>query len=65
MKSCHFNQKPLPIDFKKLKAFSKFSKLKTISVTYIATQIPEKQIHELSLLFKQIDVNSDGFITVE
>jgi hypothetical protein len=43
----------------------KIIKLKTISVTYIATQIPEKQIHELSLLFKQIDVNSDGFITVE
>jgi hypothetical protein len=38
---------PLPIDFKKLRAFSKFSKvffcikkLKTLSVTFIASQIP-------------------------
>ena len=40
-------------------------KLKTLSVTYIATQVPEKQIHELGMLFKQIDKNCDGFITVE
>jgi hypothetical protein len=41
------------------------SQLKTISVAYIASQVPEKQIHDLGLLFKQIDTNCDGFITIE
>lgn len=71
MKAGKPNTNPLPIDFKKLQSFSKFSKvflslkkLKTLSVTFIASQIPEKEIHELGLVFKQIDTNSDGYITV-
>mgnify|MGYP002344438131 CR=1 FL=1 len=73
MKAGKANTTRLAIDFKKLRAFSKFSKvfffiviqLKTLSVTFIASQIPEKQIHDLGLLFKQIDTNCDGYITVE
>jgi calcium-dependent protein kinase len=65
MKSGKASTVPLQLDFKKLKEFSKFSKLKTLSVSFIASQIPEKQIHELGLLFKQIDANCDGYITVD
>ena len=72
MKAGKASTTPLPIQFKKLKAFSKFSKvslfltqLKTLSATFIASQIPEKQIHDLGLLFKQIDTSGDGFITLE
>jgi len=64
MKAGKASTVPLAIDFKKFRAFSKFSKLKTLSVAFIASQIPEKQIHELGLLFKQIDANCDGYITV-
>ena len=34
-------------------------------MTYIATQLPEKKIHHLGVLFEQIDTNSDGYLTVE
>lgn len=34
-------------------------------MTFIASQIPEKQIHDLGILFKQIDSNCDGYITVD
>jgi calcium-dependent protein kinase len=40
-------------------------KLKSLAVTYIATQLPEKDIHHLGLLFSQIDTNSDGYLTIE
>ncbi len=33
-------------------------------MTFIATQLPEKDIHHLGKLFAQIDTNSDGFLTV-
>lgn len=39
--------------------------LKALAVTFIATQLPEKNIHSLGLLFEQIDTNSDGFLTIE
>ena len=34
-------------------------------MTYIATQLPEKDIHHLGILFEQIDTNSDGYLTVD
>lgn len=55
----------LHLDFKKLKNFSNFSKLKALAVTYIATQLPEKDIHHLGKLFQQIDTNSDGYLTID
>lgn len=54
----------LQLDFKRLRNFSNFSKLKALAVTFIATQLPEKDIHSLGLLFEQIDTNSDGFLTI-
>lgn len=58
-------QTKLTIDFKKMRNFSSFSKFKTMIMTYIATQLPEKEIHHLGVLFEQIDTNSDGYLTVE
>jgi len=55
----------LTLDFKKMKTFSNFSKFKTLIMTYISTQLPEKDIHHLGVLFEQIDTNSDGFLTVD
>jgi hypothetical protein len=40
-------------------------KFKALAVTYIATQLPEKDIHHLGQLFEQIDTNADGYLTVE
>jgi Ca2+-binding EF-hand superfamily protein len=34
-------------------------------MTYIATQLPEKEIHHLGVLFEQIDTNSDGYLTID
>lgn len=34
-------------------------------MSYIAAQLPEKDIHQLGKLFEQIDTNSDGFLTVD
>lgn len=39
--------------------------LKTFAVSCIASQMSGKQIEKLGNLFKQIDVNSDGFITTK
>ncbi len=50
---------PLKLNFGKMSNFSKFSKLKTLAVTYIASQLPEKDIEKLGALFKQIDANHD------
>jgi serine/threonine protein kinase len=59
------SHEPLKIDFKKLREFSSFSKLKALAVSYIATQLPEKDIHQLGILFEQIDTNSDGYLSIE
>jgi calcium-dependent protein kinase len=59
------NSTPLKLKFNKMSNFSKFSKLKTLAVTYIASQLPEKDIEKLGALFKQIDANHDGFLTVD
>lgn len=53
----------LKLDFKKMRNFINFSKLKALAITYIATQLPEKDIHHLGQLFNQIDTNSDGYLT--
>lgn len=40
-------------------------KFKTMAMTYIATQLPDKEIHQLGVLFEQIDTNSDGYLTLD
>jgi Ca2+-binding EF-hand superfamily protein len=34
-------------------------------VTYIASQLPGKEIEKLGNLFRQVDLNHDGFITTK
>ena len=34
-------------------------------MAYIASQLPEKQIHALGQTFKQVDKNSDGYLTID
>ena len=55
----------MKLNFNKLASFSKFSKMKTLAVTYIASQLPEKEIEKLATLFKQLDLNHDGFLSME
>jgi hypothetical protein len=38
------NNAPLKLNFNKMSNFTKFSKLKSLAVTYIASQLPEKDI---------------------
>lgn len=34
-------------------------------ITYIASQLPEKEIHELGKVFEQVDKNNDGYLTID
>lgn len=56
---------PLKLNVGSLKNFCSYSKLKKIAVTLIATQLQEKDILELGNLFKQIDKNGDGTLSLE
>jgi calcium-dependent protein kinase len=56
---------PLKLNFSKMAAFSKFSKIKKLAATYIATQLSEKEVENLGNLFRQIDLNHDGEISIE
>lgn len=53
------------MNFSSLKTFCSFSKIKKLAVTLVATQLQEKDILELGRLFKQIDKNGDGTISLE
>lgn len=39
--------------------------IKKLAATYIATQLSEKEIENLGNLFRQIDLNHDGEISIE
>lgn len=56
---------PLTFNFNALKTFCSYSKFKKLAVTLIATQLQEKDILELGKVFKQIDKNGDGMISLE
>ena len=45
---------------KNLKAFSEAQKLKKAVLTYIATQLSEKELAPLRAMFKTLDANGDG-----
>lgn len=55
----------LVLDYKKMKKFSNFSRLKAVVLAFISSQLPCKEIEHLSLLFKQIDSNNDGYLSVD
>lgn len=59
------SNEPLKININRMKAFTTFGKLKKIAVMMIATQVNERDISELGSIFKSIDVNSDGVLTLE
>jgi len=40
------------LDYKKMKKFSNFSRLKAVVLAFIASQLPCKEIEHVSLLFK-------------
>ena len=53
-------------------SFAKFSKvilfrsqIKKLAATFIATQLSEKEVEDLGNLFRQIDLNHDGEISIE
>lgn len=39
-------------------------KIKKLAATYIATQLSEKEVENLGALFRQIDLNHDGEISI-
>ena len=54
----------LKLDFNQMKSVTKFSKLKTIVTGFLSAQLPAREIEPLAELFKSIDTNHDGFISV-
>lgn len=58
------NRIPLQVDFKIMASFSKFSKIKAIAATYLASQMTAKETENMSKLFRTLDENHDGFLSV-
>jgi len=57
--------KPLPLNFNALKNFTQHHKLKKVALTFIASQLSENEISDLGKLFRQLDKNSDGKLTID
>ena len=57
--------KKINIDFNFFKEFSEENNLKKVVLYFIATRLNEKEIKELSQLFKDFDTNLDGQISYE
>ena len=55
----------LNVSFDKLKSFVKSTKFKQASLQYLASQMDEKDIHNLVLEFNKVDKDGDGEISVE
>lgn len=53
------------VSFRRMYEFSKLCKLKKLFATFVASQMSEKEVEKLSQLFRKIDINHDGFISVE
>ncbi|KAL4486032.1 hypothetical protein ABPG72_003966 [Tetrahymena utriculariae] len=59
------NKSNLKLNFNALKNFTSHEKIKKVALTYIASQLSESEIIELGKLFKQLDKNNDGVLTIE
>ncbi|KAL4463768.1 hypothetical protein ABPG72_022822 [Tetrahymena utriculariae] len=57
--------KQLPLNFNALKNFTQHHKLKKVALTFIASQLSENEISDLGKLFRQLDKNGDGTLTVD
>lgn len=55
----------LKIDFSQMACFSKFSKLKEMVAIYIASKQSAKENSELTRVFKALDTNMDGYLSVD
>ena len=55
----------LKLNWNTLKSFNNYDKLKKVALTYIASQLSEREITELGKLFKKIDKNGDGVLTID
>lgn len=52
------------MDYNTLQKFSRCSTFKKIILTIIASQVKSKDIEAITKLFKSLDVNSDGVLSV-
>ncbi|CAD8132757.1 unnamed protein product [Paramecium octaurelia] len=57
--------KQLKLNFAQLKNFNGSNKLKKVALTFIASQLNEQEITDLGKLFKQLDKNGDGVLTID
>ncbi|KAL4472084.1 hypothetical protein ABPG72_001082 [Tetrahymena utriculariae] len=57
--------KNLPLNFNALKNFTQHHKLKKVALTFIASQLSESEISDLGRLFRQLDKNGDGVLTID
>ncbi|EGR31676.1 protein kinase domain protein [Ichthyophthirius multifiliis] len=57
--------KQLPLNFNALKNFTQHHKLKKVALAFIASQLSENEISELGKLFRQLDKNGDGVLTID
>ncbi|EAR82389.1 calmodulin-domain kinase (macronuclear) [Tetrahymena thermophila SB210] len=57
--------KQLPLNFNALKNFTQHHKLKKVALSFIASQLSENEISDLGKLFRQLDKNGDGTLTVD
>lgn len=55
----------LRMNWGSLKNFNNYDKLKKVALTYIASQLSENEITEMGKLFKKIDKNGDGVLTID
>ncbi|CAD8100790.1 unnamed protein product [Paramecium sonneborni] len=65
MKDGSKNTKQLKLNFGQLKNFNGSNKLKKVALTFIASQLNEQEIADLGKLFKQLDKNGDGVLTID
>lgn len=54
----------MAIDFSSIARYSKFSRLKQIAATYLATQMSKKELACYEKMFKELDLNKDGFLSI-
>jgi len=48
-----------------MKNFTHHQKLKKVALTFIASQLSESEIIELGSLFKSLDKNNDGTLSID